>query len=180
MSATATSTATVRNRPSSSEPAIHRPPVRNGHPADLSARTPAAPERGGIALFQVPFASAMSDCDLALLGRTLDLVTHMYAKMSPDPNSPGVVRLDHYSGLFLERGEGQGQWVFEARTWGHPAPQSVHEWHLLAADAARQLDATVPFPERLPASAGQTPDHLVGRAAKKRLAGIRRRFVGLP
>jgi len=180
MSATATSTATPRDRSSSDERAIRRPPVRNAHPADVPARTRAAHGRGGIALFQVPFASAMSDPELALLARTLDLVTHMYPKMSPDPNSPGVVRLDHYSGLFLERGDGEGQWVLEARTWGHPAPQSVHEWHLLAAGAARQLDPTVPLPERLPASALETQTRPLGRVANKRLAGIRRRFVGLP
>ena len=116
-------------------------------------------------LFQVPFASAMSDSDLALLARTLDLVTHMQQKMHPDPNGPGVVRLDHFSGLFLKRGATDGEWVLEARTWGQPAPESVHEWHLLAAGAACRLDRSVPVPERLPASAPDTSTHPVGRAA---------------
>ncbi|HEY5428579.1 MAG TPA: hypothetical protein VIK04_05630, partial [Solirubrobacteraceae bacterium] len=72
----------------------------------------------------------MSDPDIALLAGTLDLTTHMYAKMRPSPNSPGVVRLDHYFGLFLKRGAAEDQWVLEARTWGDPAPQSVHEGNL--------------------------------------------------
>jgi hypothetical protein len=46
----------------------------------------------------------MSDEDLARLAYTLDLVTHMHPKMHPEPTSPGVVPLDHYSGLFLDRG----------------------------------------------------------------------------
>ena len=59
-------------------------------------------------MFQVPFRSAMSDADLAVLAHVLDLSTHMYPKMRPDPNSPGVARLDHFSGLFLERGADEG------------------------------------------------------------------------
>jgi hypothetical protein len=58
----------------------------------------------------------MSDPEIALLARTLDLTMHMHPKMHPDPTSPGVARLDHFSGLFLERGVGEGQWVLEART----------------------------------------------------------------
>jgi len=132
-----------------------------------------------MALFEVPFASAMSDGDLALLARTLDLWTHMHPKMRPDPNSPGVARLDHFSGLFLKRGSAEGRWILEARTWGHPAAQSVHDWHLLAADAAHQLDPTVAFPERLTVSSPEIPERPLGRVANKRLAWIRRRVVGL-
>ena len=136
-------------------------------------------ERGGVVLFQVPFASTISDCDLVLLARLLDLSTHMYPKMRPDPNSPGVARLDHFSGLFLNRGATAGQWVLEARTWGHPAPQSVHEWNLLAIWAARQLDPSVTLPRRLPAIAPEIPTHPVARFATRPLARIRRHIVGL-
>ena len=147
-------------------------------PRTLSARdTGAAPaplpyvnphRRGGQVMFQVPFRSAMSDADLAVLARVLDLSTHMYPKMRPDPNSPGVARLDHFSGLFFER------------TWGKPAPQTVHEWHLLAAQAARQLDPGVTLPEPMPDTHPSTPDRPLGQAANKRLARLRRRLVGLP
>jgi hypothetical protein len=114
------------------------------------APTPAAPphHRGGVVLFEVPFTKAMSDADLAVLAHTLDLTTHMHPKMGPDPNSPGVARLDHYSGLFLERGEDEQHWLLQVRTWGRPAAQTVHEWHVLAAQAARLLDPAVPLPER--------------------------------
>jgi hypothetical protein len=158
-------------------------------PRTLSARdTGAAPaplpyvnprRRGGKVMFQVPFMSAMSDADLAVLHHVLDLSTHMYPKMRPDPNSPGVARLDHFSGLFLERGADEGQWMLEGRTWGKPAPQSVHEWHLLAAQAARQPDPGVTLPEPLPNPHPSTPNRPLGQA-HKRLARFRRRLVGLP
>ncbi len=84
----------------------------------------------------------MSDADLAQLARLLDLTTHTYPKMRPDPTSPGVVRLDHFSGLFLERGPRDGEWVLEARTWGRPAPDTVRGWEVVAGWVARQLDPT--------------------------------------
>jgi hypothetical protein len=129
-------------------------------------------------LFEVTFTSAMTDSDLALLARTLDLSTHMVQKMRPDPNSPGVARLDHFSGLFLERGERDGQWLLEARTWGKPASESVHEWNLLAAGAAHQLDPTVEPPERVARTDVRIPE--VGEVLNRPLAAFRRRLVGLP
>jgi hypothetical protein len=135
---------------------------------------------GATALFEVSFAGAMSDLDLALLERELDLWTDARPKLRPRSDSPGFVRLDHYSGLFLERGPAEGRWMLRARTWGHPAAESVHAWHLSAARAAQQLDPTVIPPERLSASSPQIVHRPVGRAANKRLARIRRRMVGLP
>jgi len=115
-----------------------------------------------------------------VLAHVLDLSTHMHPKMRPDPNSPGVARLDQFSGLFLERGAGEGEWTLEGRTWGKPAPESVHEWHLLSAQAARQLDARVTLPEPLLHTKLEMPDRPLGRAATRRLAHFRRRLVGLP
>ncbi|MGH9060659.1 MAG: hypothetical protein ACRDZY_14275 [Acidimicrobiales bacterium] len=126
-------------------------------------------------MFEVPFTSATSDADLALLGHVLDLWTHMYPKMRPDPTSPGVARLDHFSGLFLERGANEGQWVLQARTWGTPGRQTVHEWHLLATQAARQLDPYVVLPARLPARQQAIQDRPL---ANPRLARVRR-LLGL-
>src|ERR1019366_8990274 len=167
MSATATPTAT----PSSDGRTARRPLARGTQLVHEPA--PSVPqERGGVVLFQVPFASTISDCDLALLARLLDLSTHMYPKMRPDPNSPGVARLDHFSGLFLERGAEEGQWRLEARTWGRPAPETVHEWHVLAAQAARQLDPAVTLPEPLPDPQTSTPDRPLGHAANGRLAHL--------
>jgi hypothetical protein len=131
-------------------------------------------------MFAVPFESAMSDADLAMLAQVLDLSTHIHPKMRPDPNSPGVARLDHFSGLFLERAAGEDQWMLEGRTWGKPAPQIVHGWHLLAAHAARQLDPGVTLPEPMPDTPSSTPDRPLGHAANRRFAHFRRRLVGLP
>jgi hypothetical protein len=97
-------------------------------------------------MFSVPLASPMSDGDVARLARTLNLVTHLHPKLHPSPTSPGLVRLDFDSGLFLVRGANKGEWALEGRTWGDPLPQAVREWHLSAAVAARQLDPTVALP----------------------------------
>jgi len=131
-------------------------------------------------LFEVPFASAMNDADLAVLGRTLDLYRHTYTQMRPDPNSPGVVRLDRFSGIFLERGEAEGRWVLEGRTWGTPAPASVHAWHVLAAGVAHVLDPGVEIPERWPHAEAETPDRPVGEVFNRPMAAFRRHLVGLP
>lgn len=179
MSNTDTPTARLRHSPGSTGSAGPQSPAARVRPRRGPAPAAGAGARGGIQLFEVPFASAMSDSDLGLLAHTLDLTTHMDPKMRPSPNSPGVVRLDHFSGLFLKRRAAEGQWVFEARTWGHPATQIVHEWQLLAADAAHQLDPTVPRPERLIATSAQTPTHARDRAANKHLAQLRRRLGGL-
>lgn len=177
MSATATSPAAPKLSPRPGSP-----PARS-----QSRRIPGASRetvnphhRGGRVLFEVPFASPMGDLDLARLRQVLDISTHTYPKMRPDPNSPGVARLDHHSGLFLEHGPGEDQWLLQARTWGRPAPRTVHEWHLLAVQAARQLDLQVTLPEReggAPPAVAQRP---VEAAANKRLARIRRRLAGLP
>jgi hypothetical protein len=149
------------------------------------------PTRGDV-LFEVPFASAMSDPDLALLARRLDLSARPQPAIRPhqgrqphqdrDPRhgTAGFARLDYYSGLFLIRGLAEGRWLLEARTWGRPAAQSVHEWHVLAAGAAHALDPTVALPERLDSGAREIPDLPLGRAANKHLARVRRRLVGLP
>ncbi len=152
-----------------------RPPA----PPARHATSPARHGRGGAVLFEVPFNSPMTDADLARLARALDLSTHLYAKQRPNPTSPGVARLDHFSGLYLERGPSEREWVLEARTWGHPAPETVHEWHLLTTQAAHQLDATVSAPERLPASPVEGADRPVGEVLNRRFAQLRRHLVGL-
>jgi len=139
MSTATTPRATRRQIPDQSH-SVPQPPSRGASGSRA--------KRGGKVLFEVPFASAMSDSDLQVLVRLLNLTTHMHPKMQPDPNSPGVARLDHFSGLFLERGPVSGRWVLEGRTWGQPAPESVHEWHVLAAFAAHQPDPTVSMPDR--------------------------------
>lgn len=91
----------------------------------------------------------MGDADLARLAKNLGLTTCMHPKMRPSPTSPGVARLDFYSGLFLLRGATDLDWLLEARTWGDPPASLVHDWHIRAAFAACQVDPTVePSPRR--------------------------------
>ena len=71
----------------------------------------------------------------------MTIVAYACVSRSGSPPEARLVtaRLDDSSGLFLVAGEGQGQWVLEARTWGHPDPESVHRWKVKTATAARQL-----------------------------------------
>jgi DNA-binding transcriptional ArsR family regulator len=68
------------------------PPV--GTPAEAPPRRRA---HGARTMFSVPFASPMSDGDVARLARTLNLVTHLHPKLHNSPTSPGVVRLASYA-----------------------------------------------------------------------------------
>jgi hypothetical protein len=122
-----------------------------GPPSPLQAApvAAAATARRYRVMFVVPFQTAMSDADTHRLNSVLGMDTHLHPKLRASPASPGVSRLDFFSGLFLVRGDGPQDWRLEGRTWGGPAPQSVHGWHLVAADAARLLDPTVPVPSRL-------------------------------
>ena len=107
----------------------HTPTARPLPARDAGAAPAALPYinphgRGGVVMFQVPFRSAMSDADLAVLAHVLDLSTHMYPKMRPDPNSPGVARLDHFSGLFLSAvpTRASGGWKAAPGASRHPTP----------------------------------------------------------
>lgn len=116
---------------------------RCGDPPSGPARRGAVARRAA-ALFEIPFASAMRDRDAALLARLLDMDTHLHPKLHGGPASPGVVRLDFDSGLFLEHGPLADRWVLRARTWGRPTAKTVREWQLQAASAAHRLDRDVP------------------------------------
>jgi hypothetical protein len=145
-----------------------------------TATKPAAEQaRRAVTLFEVPFATAMSDLDLALLTRTLDLSTRMDPVTHARHDTLGLAHLDQHSGLFLKRGAVEGEWSLKARTWGHPSVSTVHEWQVLAAGAARQLDPEVPFLERLHVDSPEIPDRPVGWASNKRFARTRRRFAGV-
>jgi hypothetical protein len=100
-------------------------------------------------LFSIPFRSSMSDADAARLHSELDLVTYLTPKPGVSGASLGVVPLDFWSGLFLEPGANDGEWVLEARTWGNPPESLVHEWQVRVALAARELDPAVQIPPRV-------------------------------
>ncbi|HET9126017.1 MAG TPA: hypothetical protein VFN65_14140 [Solirubrobacteraceae bacterium] len=129
-------------------------------------------------LFEVPFTSAMGDAQLSALGHLLDLWTHMDPKMHSDPNGPGVARLDHFSGLFLERAAGDDRWRLRARTWGNPTPGTVHGWHLVAAQAARQLDPDVTLPGPMAGAQDDSPGAAADRADGEGEGRARRRATG--
>jgi hypothetical protein len=93
-------------------------------PAHVSGPSSGRP-RVATTLFEVPFASAMSGLDLALLERTLDLSIRMHAKMHPRPDSPAFVRLDHYSGLLYAALDG---WRREMVERGSELLQSASSW----------------------------------------------------
>lgn len=180
MSTIASPKATPKHRLRPSGPAV-QPPSTGPSTERPPAPGPAPQPRGAITLFTIPFASAMSDQDAAFLSRTLDLTTHLHPKLYNSPTSPGVLRLDFDSGLFLQRGPTEGRWVLEGRTWGHPAPSTVREWHLRAAAAAHRLDRTVTVPARptsTPSTA--TPSHSQSPAPNHRRARIARHIRSLP
>jgi hypothetical protein len=138
-------------------------PPSPGQAAPVPVTAPAPRYR---VMFAVPFETAMSDADIHRLNSVLGMDTHLHPKMRASPASPGVSRLDFFSGLFLVRGDGPQAWRLEGRTWGAPAPHSVHGWHLVAADAARLLDPTVPVPSRIeitgpPTAPGAAPQAAV-------------------
>jgi hypothetical protein len=139
----------------------------------------ARPRSTRVTLFSVPFRSRMTDPDLARLHARLDLVTYVSPKPGVSGASPGVVPLDFWSGLFLERGAGETEWVLEGRTWGKPTEAAVREWHIRAALTARELDPAVEIPHRPQAQADKTRPLPVGPAANRRRARLGRRLLGL-
>jgi hypothetical protein len=136
------------------------------------------PEAAAVTLFTIALASPMTDRDVSSLVRSLDFDTRTAAAGSSPEARLVSARLDHNSGLFLVAGEGAGQWVLEARTWGHPDPASVHRWHVSAATAARRIDPTVELPPRLAGGAPAVSVGHVGRVENTRFAGLRRRLTG--
>jgi hypothetical protein len=156
MSTTGSSTATARDRSRSGDATVGRPMESRRGSERVIASSSTAERRTATVLFQVDFASSMNDADMASLTHALELVMHMYPKMQIGPASLGVARLDFDSGLFLERRDGEGRWALEGRTWGHPPAAIVDDWHLGAAEAARQLDPAVDVPVRGAATSGRS------------------------
>lgn len=177
MSTTASLPATPRHRSSCSEATAPPPPTARPGSDRQPTPSPVPRSHEATSMFRVSFASAMSDPDITRLARTLELATHMHPKLHNSPVSLGVARLDFDSGVFLERGPGEGRWILEGRTWGHPPPETVHDWHLRAADAAHGLDPTVTLPTRLTAVASGIAGRPLGRAASKHSAGLGRRLL---
>jgi hypothetical protein len=133
------------------------------------------PPRGLVTMFTIPFTSALEDRELAELARAVDLPARCGAEAGPRESRFGPARLDHDSGLFLSSDGAAGRWVLEGKTWGNPAAESVHRWHVMAAQAAQRLDANVASPERRPRVASGIIDRPVGYAANAHRSARRRR-----
>lgn len=170
--------------PPQGEQANDEPPDSKAHrqsPANSEGGGPSGRQSAHTArtLFSIPFKSPMTDQDLARLHASLDLATYIKAKPGVSGASPGVAPLDFWSGLFLQSGGQEDEWVFQARTWGNPPEEAVREWHVRAALAAHELDRSVPVPPREPAGVAESPAMPLGRAANKRLARLGRRLLHL-
>jgi hypothetical protein len=167
---------------------------RGAHSQDRATRVPQKPSQGvelppsdtrshawsPITLFTIRFKSAMTDADLARLHSGLDLVTYTTPKPAVSGVQPGVVRLDFWSGLFLERGSAENEWVLEGRSWGNPPEPLVHEWHVRAALAAKELDPNVTIPPKAADAAERDLINLqLGRAQGKRLTRLGHRLLRL-
>jgi hypothetical protein len=150
-------------------------------PATGQTATPSTPRRTArcVTLFSVPFMSRMTYDHLARLHSELDLVTYLTPKPGVSGASAGVVPLDFWSGLFLEHGVGEDDWMLEARTWDSPPESLVHEWHVRAALVARELDPTVHIPPRLRVESAGAPSLPLSRAANRRLSRRVRRLLHL-
>jgi hypothetical protein len=145
-------------------------------PADPSA--PINPQRrGGTVVFEIPFSSPLGAAERESLRHQLGLTGHADHKLPVDPYSPASVRLDRFSGLFLERADGEDRWILQARTWGTPSAATVHGWRVRAAEVAHQFDHAVPVPERLPVA--QPAPTRAGGNSGGRLAAMRRRLARL-
>jgi hypothetical protein len=97
-------------------------------------------------MFRIPFRSQLSDFDLKHLESDLGMITDIHPKLHNSPVSPGVVRLDFQSGMFLVPGELQNEWVIEGRTWGDPPQSVIDGWRVHALLAAHHVDPTVTLP----------------------------------
>jgi hypothetical protein len=132
------------DRSTAQAPSASRQAPVSADETHASAAGPCAPHDD--ACFAVQFHSAMTDADIARLAAELNMTTCFHPKLHPAVAPLGFVRLDFASGLFLLCGKRENEWTLECRTWGRVAPATVHEWQVLAADAARLLDPDVPGP----------------------------------
>lgn len=99
-------------------------------------------------LFSIPF-HAPPDAPLgALLGSQLDMTMSYEPKMGVAPQALGFARLDLSSGLILVKGQEEGDWTLECRSYRPPPPERVHEWEVRTAIAIGRIDPSVKPPQR--------------------------------
>jgi hypothetical protein len=135
--------------------------------------------KGARTLFEVHFASAMTEDNLSVLSSRLGLSTRLAPQTGIGQGDGRFARLDNSSSLFLQSDTTEGTWILEGRTWGDPSALNVHDWHVVTAYAAQLLDPTVRPPERQPTAASSIPQRSVSASQNRRFSGIRRRLVGM-
>jgi hypothetical protein len=112
-------------------------------------------------MFVVPFQTAMSDADIHRLNSVLGLDTHLHPKLRRSPASPGVSRLDFFSGLFLVRGDRPRGMATGGSHVGRPGPAARSR---LAPGRSRRGTPARPHGT----DAGAAPDHRALVAADAR------------
>jgi hypothetical protein len=100
-------------------------------------------------LFAIPFHAAPDALLGAVLGSQLDMTMSYEPKMGVAPQALGFARLDYSSGLILVKGQDEGDWTIECRSYRPPAPERVHEWEVRTAVALQRIDPSVKMPRRL-------------------------------
>lgn len=110
------------------------------------------------------FCGPMTDMDLARSRAELDLVTYTTPGPGVSGTSPGVVPLASWSGLFLERGEDENQWILKDRSRSNPPDSAIHEWDGWAGVAAPGLDPSLKVPARARNVGPRSQSHPPSRA----------------
>lgn len=124
-----------------------------------------ANERSDRVRFSLPFRSAMSEAERALLRSQLGMTTHSHPKHPAVDPPLGFAPLDAGSGLYLV---GQGSsWAIECRTWGCPSDEQVRRWYLMATHVIGQLDPNVSGTIRSELDAGPVPVVALYRTAER-------------
>jgi hypothetical protein len=135
--------------------------------------------QGANTLFDVHFARAMTEENLAVLSSRLGLTTHVVPQADTSQGDVRFARLDNSSSLFLQAGSTEGTWILQGRTWGQPSSLNVHDWHVVTAYAAQLLDPSVRPPARQPIATSSAPLRFVSAGQNKRFSRLRRRLVGM-
>ena len=89
--------------------------------------------------FSLPIHAELSGRPLGLLVSELGMWTHVQPKQ--ERSIPyAMAQLDPYTGLYLLRGEAEGQWTLQCRAYRPPPPASLRQWRLHADWVVAQLD----------------------------------------
>lgn len=89
--------------------------------------------------FSIRFHGDLSGHRLALLGSELGMFTTLQP-LEQSGDQVGVAPIDADTGLYLVRGETEGEWLLECRAYGDSADGWIERWHRRALWVVGQLD----------------------------------------